>query len=67
MVASPRKLKNPTTSVTVVKMIEDDWAGSWFSDLRMMGMTAPASPAMHIDVTIEMPITIVRPAELLHQ
>lgn len=67
MVASPRKLKNPTTSVTVVRMIEEDCAGSWFSDLRIMGMTAPEKPAMHIDVTIEIPITIVRPAEPLHQ
>ena len=28
IVARPRKLKTPTTSVTVVRMIEDDWAGS---------------------------------------
>lgn len=27
-VASPKKLKNPTMSVTVVKMIEEDCAGS---------------------------------------
>lgn len=30
-------------------------------------MIAPDSPAMHIDVTMEIPITIVSPDDPLHQ
>lgn len=66
IVARPKKLKNPATSVTVVKMIDEDWAGSCLSARRMMGMMAPENPAMTIESTMEIPITIVNPHDPLH-
>ena len=65
--AIPRKLKKPTTSVTVVRMIDDDWAGSCRSAVRTIGIAAPARPAATIDRTIERPITRVSPGERLHK
>ena len=65
MVANPRKLKNPATSVTVVKMIDDDCAGSCFNDRRMMGMIAPENPAMSMEITMETPMTAVNPHDPL--
>ena len=40
-VAIPRKLKKPTTSVTVVRMTEPDTAGSIFIFLSRKGTMAP--------------------------
>lgn len=48
-VAIPRKLKKPATSVTVVRMIDDDCA----------------RPAATIDITTETPITSASPVESL--
>jgi len=62
-VAKPRKLKKPTTSVTVVRIIEDDCAGSCPNVFRMIGITAPEKPAITTDIIIEMPITAASPDE----
>ena len=64
-VARPRKLKNPTTSVTVVRMIDEDCAGSWPKASKIIGITAPDKPAATIEMIIEMPITRARPIERL--
>ncbi len=63
--ARPRKLKNPATSVTVVKIIDDDCAGSCFRDLRIMGMMAPENPAISIEMTMDTPMTMVKPHDPL--
>ena len=65
MVARPKKLKKPATSVTVVKMIDDDCAGSCLRDLRMMGIIAPENPAMSMEITMETPMTMVKPHDPL--
>lgn len=62
-VASPKKLKNPTISVTVVNIIDEDWAGSWPTDLSRIGITAPENPAIAIEKIMEIPITIANPSE----
>jgi len=59
--------EKPTTSVTVVKMIDEDCAGSWRSAVSAIGMTAPENPASVIDRTIDMPMTRVNPAERLQR
>lgn len=61
--ANPKKLKKPTISVTVVNMIEDDVAGSCPIAFKPIGIIAPAKPAIIIDMTIEMAITIPIPIE----
>ena len=61
----PRKLKTPTMSVTVVRMIEDDWAGSWRIAESSIGIAAPASPAIVIEIIIESRITSARPVDRL--
>lgn len=43
--ASPRKAKNPNTSVTVVKNIADASAGSTPKDWRVSGIKKPNMPA----------------------
>ncbi len=48
-VAKPKKLRNPTTSVTVVRMIDEAWAGSWPNFSSRIGIEAPASPAIAMD------------------
>ena len=62
-VANPRKLINPTTSVTVVSIIDDDCAGSWPIDFNRIGITAPEKPAITIENTMETQITIDNPIE----
>ena len=42
----PRKLKKPVTLVTVVRMIEDDCAGSCPSTVSTIGIAAPAMNAV---------------------
>lgn len=59
--ANPRKLINPAISVTVVKTIDEDWAGSKPKDFNITGMTAPEKAAMTMDKTIAMPMTIESP------
>src|SRR5690606_40752457 len=44
-VAMPRKAKKPVMSGTVVRMMDDAWAGSCPRRTRAMGTTAPAKPA----------------------
>ena len=58
--AIPRKLKNPATSVTVVRKMLEDWAGSWPTLVRMIGIAAPAILAITIDRIIATQITIAR-------
>src|SRR5262245_48966765 len=60
-VAIPRNDMNPATSVTVVKMIDDDCAGSWPSRVSAIGISEPAMLAITIDATIEITITSARP------
>ena len=64
-VAKPKKLKNPTTSVTVVKTIEEDWAGSCFMACNAIGIIAPDNPAITIEIIIDNPIMSVRPGDRL--
>ena len=45
MTAKPRKDAKPTISVTVVRKIDDDCAGSRPNFLRMSGMSAPDKAA----------------------
>ena len=45
-VASPRNAVNPTMSVTVVRNIDADCAGSRPSDLRISGIIAPDNAAI---------------------
>ena len=52
---------NPVTSVTVVSTIVDDCAGSWPMRVSAIGITAPAMPAMAIEITIEIAITSESP------
>ena len=58
-------MKKPATSVTVVRMIDEDWAGSCPRALRTVGMAAPAIPATTIAITMETPMTRLRPGERL--
>ena len=53
--------------MTVVSTIVELVAGSWPSRLIMIGMNAPAIPAIVIDATIARPITSARPGDLLHR
>jgi hypothetical protein len=55
-VAIPRKLKKPTKSVTVVRMIDEDWAGSYRRAVNSIGITAPENPAGVIEITIDTPM-----------
>ena len=57
----------PTTSVIVVSTIDEDWAGSCRRAVRIIGITAPESPAIVIEITIEIPITSVSPADPLQK
>ena len=61
-VASPRNVKNPTTSVTVVRMIDEAVAGSRFSLTKTTGIVAPAAEAATIEKIITMNMTSARPA-----
>ena len=61
----PRNEKKPETSVTVVSTIVELVAGSWPRRLIMIGMNAPAMPAIVIDATIARPITSASPGDLL--
>ncbi len=65
-VASPKKLKNPTTSVTVVNTMEEDCAGSCLSAFKAMGMIAPDNPAMTIDIIMDNPMMKTNPNDRLH-
>src|SRR5439155_6021603 len=67
MVARPRKVRNPVTSVTVVRTIDDDCAGSWRSPLRISGTAAPAMPASVIAISIARPITTASPSDRLQR
>ena len=60
-VAMPRKLKKPMTSVTVLRMFEDDCAGSCPSTVSTIGIAAPAMPAMIIESTIDTAMIKARP------
>ncbi len=60
-VARPRKLKNPTISVIVVSTIDEDWAGSCFMAFNVIGIMAPDSPAITIEITIDKPMMSVKP------
>ena len=51
-VAIPRNEKKPTMSVTVVRMIDEDCAGSWPSRLSVIGTSAPTKPAATIEMII---------------
>lgn len=62
-VAKPKKLRKPQISVTVVKIMEEEVAGSCPMALSAIGITAPAKPAMIIDNIIEIPITMAIPEE----
>ncbi len=64
-VAIPRKLKKPTTSVTVVRIMDDDCAGSWPNAVKIIGIIAPDSPAAIIEIIIDSMITRARPADWL--
>ena len=57
MVASPKKLKKPTISVTVVNTTVLPIAGSTFSLLSARGTTDPKRPAAKRLMIIESPIT----------
>ena len=61
--AKPKKLRNPQMSVTVVRMIEEDVAGSCPIAFKPIGIIAPANPAISIEMTIEMAITMAIPKE----
>ena len=65
MVAMPKKAKNPAISVTVVRIIDDDVAGSCPSLVKITGMMAPAKPAATIASTIDHMITATRPIDWL--
>ncbi len=43
--AKPKKEAKPTTSVTVVRKMEEDWAGSRLSAFSKIGIAAPDRPA----------------------
>ena len=60
-VASPKKLANPLTSVTVVKMMDEAVAGSRLSAVSTIGTEQPLIAAMIIEPTIDTPITDARP------
>ena len=62
----PRKLKKPVTSVIVVRTMEEDWAGSCPITVSMIGIAAPATPAMIIESTIDAAMIRARPQEPLH-
>ena len=64
-VAMPRKLKKPTMSVTVVRMIEEDCAGSCPTEVKIIGMTAPDKPAAIIEMTIDIMMTNANPKDWL--
>src|SRR3990172_6954250 len=66
-VAMPRKLKNPATSVMVVRNMVEDCAGSWPETVSMMGITAPKIPAITMDRIMDKNITIVSPVEWLQR
>ena len=61
----PRKLKKPVTSVIVVRTMEEDWAGSCPITVSMIGIAAPATPAMIIESTIDAAMIRARPQEPL--
>ena len=61
----PRNEKKPTTSVTVVRMIDDAVAGSWPKRRSSIGTSAPASPAASIEITIASMITPTSGSERL--
>ncbi|MBF8270512.1 MAG: hypothetical protein HW386_2221, partial [Gammaproteobacteria bacterium] len=52
-VAMPRKLKKPMTSVTVVRKIEEEVAGSCPSLVSSTGIMAPDMEAIIIDRIME--------------
>ena len=56
-VAMPRNEKNPATSVTVVRTIDEATAGSWPSLERMIGTNAPAIPAATMEMTMDNAMT----------
>ena len=65
--ANPRKLKKPTTSVTVVKIIEEDCAGSWPTVLSKIGISAPDNPAITMEKIMAIPITPDNPRLFIHK
>lgn len=64
-VAIPRKLKKPVTSVTVVRRIDEDWAGSWPIAVRKSGIAAPNIPAIAMERIMDTPITPASPTDPL--
>lgn len=56
-VAIPRKDMNPATSVTVVRIIDEDCVGFWPIRVSVMGINAPAISAATVDITIDTRIT----------
>jgi hypothetical protein len=66
MGARPKKAAKPTTSVAVVRKMDEDWAGSRLRALRIIGIAAPDRPAATMFTTMARPITRERPALLLH-
>ena len=65
--ASPRKLANPMTSVTVVKKIDEDCAGSCPSAVSRSGIAAPATAAIVIERVIAMATTSASPGDPLQK
>ena len=66
-VAIPRKLKKPAISVIVVRNIVEDCAGSCPVTVNIIGITAPATPAITMDRIIDMKIIKVSPLESLQK
>ena len=66
-VAIPKKVKKPTTSVTVVKITEPDSAASWLNFCSTIGTTTPAIAATAMLIKIAQPITMPMVASPNHQ
>src|SRR5690606_20257265 len=61
------KGKKPVMSVTVVRMMDDAWAGSCPRRTRAMGTTAPAKPAATMASTMAEQMISTRPTEPLQR
>ena len=66
-VASPKKLKKPTTSVTVVKITVDPIAGSIPAFRNPNGISVPKNPAKKRLITMESAITTPNKGILNHK
>jgi len=59
--AKPRNEAKPTQSVTVVRKIDEDCAGSRLRAFNMRGIVAPERPAATIFTIMDKKITKARP------